>query len=130
MFTPERIATLNAERLATVLPDLRVMCERLIKIAALEGYQLIVTCGYRSNAAQTKLYAQGRTTAGKVVTNAKAGQSKHNHKKAVDFAFVDDEGNISWDVKLYLKLGAWTKQVGLKWGGDWKRFKDYPHVEL
>lgn len=30
---------------------------------------------YRSNAEQNELYAQGRTKAGKIVTNAKGGQS-------------------------------------------------------
>ncbi|MFP9170447.1 M15 family metallopeptidase, partial [Enterococcus faecalis] len=23
-----------------------------------------------------------------------------------------------------------AKTLGFEWGGDWKRFKDYPHLEM
>ena len=61
-----------------------------------------ITCIYRSHAEQARLYAQGRTTTGKVVTNAKPGQSRHNDhlngdpaSTAVDMCPIID-GKPSW----------------------------------
>ena len=55
--------------------------------------QAFITDGYRSRAEQTKLYAQGRTSLGKIVTYAKAGQSPHNYGLAFDIAFRKDGTN-------------------------------------
>lgn len=129
VFTTDRIEKLNAERLSKVDPVLATKCRQLIELANQNGQFLLVTQGFRSIAEQNKLYAQGRTTKGKIVTNAKGGQSNHNFGRAVDFAFIVN-GEVSWNDKLYKQIGVWAKVVGLKWGGNWKSFKDYPHVEL
>lgn len=131
MFDTERIAKLNEERLSNPknIAGLVVKVWALIKLAKKQGYPLLVTTAYRSIAEQNKLYAQGRTTPGKIVTNAKGGQSKHNKGEAVDLAFVIND-EIVWDIKYYKLLRAWCVSVGLKWGGNWKKFKDYPHVEI
>jgi len=128
-FSRQRIINLNTARLADVDSTLAVKCLKIIELAQEAGFDLLVTQGYRSIQEQNRLFAQGRTRPGKIVTNARGGQSNHNFRKAVDFAFIVD-GEVSWDVKFYKRLGAWCEQVGLKWGGNWKRFKDYPHVEL
>jgi peptidoglycan L-alanyl-D-glutamate endopeptidase CwlK len=103
-----------------------------------------VTSTWRTFAEQTKLYAQGRTTPGTIVTNAKAGSSFHNFALALDFCLiVDTDGNgtyetTSWDTsKDYDKdlVADWTEVVTIfkkykfLWGGDWNSFKDLPHVE-
>lgn len=131
MLTGETIARTNETRLAQVDAELAEKCRQIIRLAALENFALIVTQGYRSIEEQNRLYRIGRRgkKGEKKVTNARGGQSKHNFKKAVDFAFVV-RGAISWDEKLYTNLGRWAHQVGLKWGGDWKSFRDLPHVEL
>lgn len=128
-FTIAKVSQLNAERLAKVLPELAEKCAKLIGIAYQEGFTLLVTQGFRSIAEQNALYAQGRTKPGKIVTNAKGSQSNHTRGEAVDFAFIVN-GEVSWEDKLYLKIGGWAKQVGLNWGGDWRSIKDKPHVEL
>jgi peptidoglycan L-alanyl-D-glutamate endopeptidase CwlK len=46
------------------------------------GIDLLVTSTYRDKQSQDALYAQGRTVAGKIVTNAKGGQSFHNWRVA------------------------------------------------
>jgi len=93
------------------------------------GYNLRIVSGYRSFKDQDDLYAQGRTKPGKIVTNAKGGQSYHNYGLAVDLAFVID-GKISWDEKLpWSRLGMEGKQFGLEWGGLFKKFKDRPHFQ-
>ncbi len=130
MFSKEKISSINKMRLSDVKPILAEKCEAIIALAASEGFTLIVTNGYRSNAEQDALYRIGRRgiKGERVVTNARGGQSNHNRREAVDFAFVV-KGEISWNEKLYLNIGRWAKQVGLNWGGNW-RFKDLPHVEL
>lgn len=130
MFGKKRIAAINATRLSDVKPELAEKCATIIALAASEGFTLIVTNGYRSIAEQNKLYRIGRrgVRGERIVTNAAGGQSNHNFREAVDFAFVV-AGEISWNEALYENLGRWARRVGLKWGGDWK-FRDMPHVEL
>lgn len=129
MFNAEKINRLNCKRLSEVQPELARCVLLLLDIAGREGFTVLVSQGFRSIEEQNKLYAQGRTTKGKIVTNARGGQSKHNYGKAVDFCFIVN-GEASWDERLYRNIGRWAKIVGLKWGGDWKSFKDLPHVEI
>lgn len=98
----------------------------------------------RTFAEQDKLYAQGRNgNKGKVVTNAKGGESFHNYGLAVDIVLlVDKDGNgskesASWETNVDFDgdgLSDWQevvkifKQYGWTWGGDWK-FTDRPHFE-
>ena len=93
--------------------------------------QAFITDGFRSGEEQDKLYAQGRTTAGKIVTNAKAGQSAHNFGMAIDIAFrKDGTKGLSYDLALYKKLLPLAEELGLEWGGTWKSFPDNPHYQL
>jgi peptidoglycan L-alanyl-D-glutamate endopeptidase CwlK len=94
--------------------------------------QPFITCVYRSNEEQEKLYAQGRTTKGKIVTNAKAGQSKHNKlpSEAFDIGFITLDKKLSWDSKLFKNFANIIKQKGIKWGGDFKSIPDAPHFEI
>jgi peptidoglycan L-alanyl-D-glutamate endopeptidase CwlK len=97
----------------------------------------------RTFAEQDALYAQGRTKSGKVVTNAKGGQSYHNYGLAVDIVLIRDmDGNgsfetASWDTNLdadndgqsdWMEAVAIFKRHGWEWGGDWK-FTDMPHFQ-
>ena len=107
--------------------------------SALNGRAKIrITQGLRSFDEQAKLYAQGRTTPGKKVTNAAAGQSIHNYGLAVDICLVIDGKDVSWDTaKDWDNDGVadWYECVrvfakyGWDWGGNWKTFKDLPHFE-
>ena len=45
---------------------------------AAKGIRVVLTWGHRSIAEQNRLYAIGRTTPGKKVTNARGGYSWHN----------------------------------------------------
>jgi peptidoglycan L-alanyl-D-glutamate endopeptidase CwlK len=93
------------------------------------GIALLVTSTYRDAAAQDALYAQGRTASGKKVTNAKGGDSFHNHKVAVDVVPIV-LGKCVWDDNsLWLKIGAIGMKCGLEWGGNWKSFPDKPHFQ-
>lgn len=104
--------------------------QSFLNAAKAAGIDLLVTSTYRDNASQNALYAQGRTKPGKIVTNAKAGQSWHNYKCAVDVVPVV-AGKPRWDVKdeVWQQVGKLGKAAGLEWAGDWKRFKEYPHFQ-
>jgi peptidoglycan L-alanyl-D-glutamate endopeptidase CwlK len=129
--TNEDVSRQNHEKLAAVNAELAEKCFRLIELAAKQGFTLLVTNGYRTIAQQNALYQIGRRGKPheKIVTNAKGGESSHNFRRAVDFAFVV-RGEVSWDSALYDKIGLWAKIVGLEWGGNWRTFKDRCHVEV
>jgi hypothetical protein len=122
-YTQEQINKYNAERLAKVLPSLAEKCRIVIRFAADDGFVLLVSQGLRTFKEQDALFAKRPR-----VTKARGGQSMHNYGLAVDFAFVVN-GTISWDEKLYRRIGGWAKEAGLEWGGNWK-FTDLPHVQI
>ena len=97
-----------------------------------------VTCGFRSVAEQDALYAMGRTSSGKIVTNAKGGYSVHNYGLAFDFCLIIDGKHASWEwlkdfdgdkVADWMEFVNLFKEYGYEWGGDWKSFKDRPHLQ-
>ena len=121
---------INSRSLDDLLPAVAERVRRFIKAADEAGIDLLVTSTYRDNVSQNALYAQGRTAPGKIVTNAKAGESIHNYRCAVDVVPIV-AGKPRWDVKdeVWQKIGALGKAQGLEWAGDWKRFKEYPHFQ-
>lgn len=93
---------------------------------------LVVTCTYRSVEEQQRLYAQGRTVPGKIVTNIDGIRVKGMHNftpsHAIDVAVsVNDE--IQWSEPLYHPLVELAARHGLVSGGSWIHFKDWPHIE-
>lgn len=127
-FPGSRVERINAEKLAKVSPVLQQRGKAFIEAAHADGVRVQIVQGLRTFAEQDALYAQGRTKPGKRVTNACGGQSLHNYGLALDFAPVDEDGEVSWDEKLYKPFGKWADIAGLEWGGKWK-FVDLPHVQ-
>jgi peptidoglycan L-alanyl-D-glutamate endopeptidase CwlK len=121
---------INSRSLDDLLPPVKERVEKFLNAAKAAGIDLLVTSTYRDNASQNALYAQGRTKPGKIVTNAKAGQSLHNYRCAVDVVPIV-AGKPRWDVKeeVWQQVGALGKAAGLEWAGDWKKFKEYPHFQ-
>lgn len=104
---------------------------------AAEHIDILVTCTWRSPAEQERLYAQGRTAPGKVVTNARAGQSSHNftvNGKPASLAFDIvplDGGKPIWAASnpIWQRLGKLGQDAGLEWAGTWRRFREFPHFQ-
>lgn len=121
---------INSRSLDDLIPPARVRVQAFLDAAKAAGVDLLVTSTYRDNASQDALYAQGRTKPGKIVTNAKAGQSWHNYRCAVDVVPIV-AGKPRWDVKdeVWQQVGKLGKAAGLEWAGDWKKFKEYPHFQ-
>ena len=85
---------------------------------------------YRTIAEQNKLYAQGRTEPGNIVTNAPGGTSFHNFGLAVDLCELTPDGSqVNWAYDMSKLLPIATK-YGIEWGGEWTHIKDRPHFEF
>lgn len=118
------------KKLQGVHPLVAAKARQLIEQAYKERINVIITQGLRTIEEQNELYAQGRTKPGKIVTNAKGGYSYHNFGLAFDFAILNADGSVNWNVdEKWKRVGAIGKSLGLEWGGDWKNFKDYPHFQ-
>lgn len=90
----------------------------------------------RTFAEQDKLFAQGRTVPGKIVTKARGGLSYHNYGQAIDIVLIKD-GVPLWDTKKdfdkdgkadWMEVVTIFKQYGWEAGIDWG-FKDPPHFQ-
>ena len=116
-------------RIDTLQPRVKILAEELIRQCAAAGIPIIITQGLRTIAEQDALYAQGRTTPGNIVTNAKGGTSFHNYGVAFDICpYIG--GKLLWNnLELFKKVGAIGKKIGLEWGGDWVGFVDLPHFQ-
>jgi len=139
----------SLEKLKGVHPDVVKLFKKAIKDSP---YDFRITHGVRSPEEQNKLFQLGRTVKGKKVTNCDGYVIKSNHQPksdgfgyAVDIficGYVDNgkyvkttsqEGYEYSKLKAvaeHIKLIAKRLGVNISWGGDWTRFKDYPHFEL
>ena len=101
---------------------------------------VLITCTWRSNEEQAKLYAIGRTVKGRKVTNAKPGESKHNcvdsntgkpAAEAFDIAILVN-GKLDWNLEsdIWQLVGKLGEELGLEWAGRWERFREGPHFQL
>lgn len=129
----------NAKAPVSLNPTVEAKTNQLIQLAADKGIRMFITDGFRSSQDQDQLYAQGRTTDGSVVTNARGGESYHNYGLAVDFALKNDRGEAIWDMEYdgngngqadWMEVVDLAKDLGFDWGGDWLGFKDYPHLQM
>ena len=112
-----------------LLPHVKEAAQKWLDLCKENKLEILITCTYRSPEEQATLYAKGRTVPGKKVTNAKPGQSSHQHKVALDFAIIEN-GKINWNnLALYTKAGNLAKTCGFVWAGDWKSFKESCHIE-
>lgn len=92
---------------------------------------VLITCTYRDDAAQEWLYASGRSRKGAILTNARAGQSQHNKRLAVDFC-VMTAGKCDWtNAAAFKQVGEIAERYGLDWAGRWSgKLKELGHVEI
>ncbi|WP_309143478.1 M15 family metallopeptidase [Bacillus sp. V3B] len=120
-------------------PVVEERTNELVQNVAEKGISILITDGFRSIEDQNRLYEKGRTTGGTIVTNAKGGESLHNFGLAVDFAIKTKSGEVIWDTEYdgngngssdWMEVVESAKVLGFEWGGDWKNFKDYPHLQM
>jgi peptidoglycan L-alanyl-D-glutamate endopeptidase CwlK len=117
---------ISETRLSAVNPEL---ARRIHQLQDMLEFPILVTQGLRTWAEQDALYAQGRTAPGRIVTEAKGGESMHNFGLAVDVAPTDGH-SIDWngrDAKWEAIL-AKAPTVGLAEGAAWRTYPDEPHL--
>lgn len=116
----------SESRLSEVHPELS---RRIHQLAALLSFPILVTRGLSTWPQQEALYQQGRTTPGKIVTEAPAGHSMHNFGLAVDVAPTDGHV-IDWNGKdaKWQEILAKAPSCGLAEGAQWRTFPDEPHL--
>ncbi len=96
-----------------------------------KGMKVLVSCTYRSGEEQNALYAQGRTKPGMKVTNAKAGQSFHQYRVALDlYPLIGGKPDFSGRAPEWEKIAGIFKKHGFEWAGDWTRFRELPHFQM
>lgn len=121
---------INSRKIEDLLPAVQEKVNKFIELCHNNDIDLLVTSTYRDNESQNQLYAQGRTLPGKKVTNAKAGESWHNYRCAVDVVPLRS-GKPVWDGNdpVWKTVGKLGKEAGLEWAGDWVKFKELAHFQ-
>jgi peptidoglycan L-alanyl-D-glutamate endopeptidase CwlK len=118
----------SLRELEGIHPDLRKVTDLALELSEVD---FIITDGKRTLAEQKKHVANGAS---------KTMRSRHLTGHAVDYvAYVKADGNkmkisYSWSymkkVADAFKAASATLKIPVDWGGDWKKFKDSPHIEL
>lgn len=118
-----------SRNLDDLLPKAKLLAHEFITKCSEQGINIIITSTYRDFESQDALYAQGRTSPGQIVTNARGGWSFHNYRCAFDFAPVVN-GKIPWtDSTLFTRCGEIAESCGLEWAGRWTRFREMAHCQ-
>jgi lysozyme family protein len=122
----------SEKNIATLLPPVRPFARALIEKAANQGIIIKVTSGTRSFAEQDELFK--KHLAGGPLA-APPGKSNHNFGLAFDVTIF--KGSIDpekakipvFESPAYKAVGAFGTDLGLEWGGNWKKV-DEPHFQL
>lgn len=120
----------SEDKLKTCHPDLQIILRTVI-----QDFDFSVIFGHRTKEEQDALFAQGRDMPGKIVTNKRFPDSKHNAMPslAVDVAPYpidwDDENRFHELAGRILEAAALMAIVVI-WGGNWKSPHDLGHFEL
>jgi peptidoglycan LD-endopeptidase CwlK len=124
-----RVDDRSERNIATLLPEVQPIARALVQKAASNGIAIKIISGHRTYAEQDALYAQGRTTPGEKVTNARGGYSNHNFGIAFDIGVFSGTTYLPESPK-YKAVGVLGMDLGLEWGGNWTSIVDQPHFQL
>lgn len=123
---------MSSRSLDDLKPAVRPLVDAFLAACSEAMIDVLVTCTLRSGAEQDVLYAQGRTTPGHKVTNARAGQSAHNYGLAIDVVpMVAGKPDWNGGDPVWATVGDIGQKVGLTWlGALGSTFPEKPHFEL
>jgi peptidoglycan L-alanyl-D-glutamate endopeptidase CwlK len=121
----------SLKNLKGIHPDLRRVMDRALQESPVD---LVINEGLRTLARQKHLLSIKATTTLK---------SRHITGHAIDFyAWVDLDADskvefvemsnprLMKQIAEAIKAAAIKEKVAIVWGGDWRTFKDGPHIEL
>lgn len=118
----------SSNAISSLNPYVASLASKFLELNHANNLDVRISTAFRSWDEEDRLYAQGRTIPGDIVTNARGGDSYHNWGLAFD-AEPFENGKISNDMKKYLKMGKLGQKVGLEWGGTFKSIVDLPHFQ-
>lgn len=119
---------ISSRSLDDLHPRVGNLARMLVAKAEDVGIDLLIFSTYRDAESQAALYAQGRSKPGRIVTNAKGGDSYHNWRVAFDVVPLVN-GKAMWDGP-WEPIAAIGRSLGFEYGGDWVTFKDADHFQL
>ena len=118
-----KLSDQSLKKLQGIHPDLRRVVMRAAEHTPID---FIVTEGVRSMRRQRELVESGAS---------QTFNSRHLTGHAIDFAPIIG-GEITWKwppfraIARNFKEAAQELGIAIAWGGDWRDFKDGPHIEL
>ena len=127
---------MSSKSLSDLNEEMQLKAEEHVRLCAESGVELLIYCTLRSNEEQDSLYASGRTVAGNIVTNARAGQSAHNPDADGKSSAYDCcpmiSGKPVWDTKnpLWAVVVAKGEEAGLLASARWQgKLKESAHFQ-
>ena len=143
------------------------MIDLFVKKCAIAGHKVVITCTDRTYQEQTAYFAQGReklevvnalrkivglwpiseeenlrkitwTMNSEHVINTEDARKDNDLSRAIDFAILDKDGKVTWDVKAdvsgdgisdYRECAMIGESIGF-WGGYRFKTADWPHLQL
>lgn len=117
----------QSQKLDSLRPDFRVKVERVLAKLKAKGYSPKIDFGWRSISYQQELVKKG---ASKTTFSWHNVTDDRGNPSALAADIIETKPNWNTTNPFWKDLGIAAKSEGLVWGGDWKSFKDYPHVQM
>lgn len=120
-------------------PKFRKKLATFAETLAARGMDVLITDGFRSFAEQDRLFEQGRSTPGDIVTGSRGGFSNHNYGLAVDMypviqgqvlVKVPNGPNRARFLEIQQAIIDEAEGLGLFSGVHFTNLVDTPHVQL
>ena len=121
---------------SSLLPEVAEAAKKALANCEKAGFKVLVTQTYRSPKEQEVLYLKGRQgkLGEKIVTNARAWQSYHQFRLAIDIVPML-RGKPVWNPRTNEEWAIWNgvaaffKNEGFSWSKEWKEFKELAHFQ-
>jgi peptidoglycan L-alanyl-D-glutamate endopeptidase CwlK len=119
----------HEKKMASMFPAMRPKVEAALQGLRDRGFQPRIVFAWRSVAVQLELYRKGNTTVRFSFHNAQKRDGTPN-AYAIDVIDSRYAWNPTAESSGYWRaLGEEGRKQGLYWGGDWKTFKDWAHLQ-
>jgi peptidoglycan L-alanyl-D-glutamate endopeptidase CwlK len=119
--TDATLAALRIRHLGFLAPAMRIKVQHVVERMEAQGFDPLVFETLRLPQVQAEYARRGTSKQRDVL------RSMHGHGLAVDIVSLTTYWSAPkafWDA-----LGEAARAEGLAWGGDWKSFKDLPHIQ-
>ncbi len=110
----------SEKNLKGIHPDLRKVCDLALQLTPID---FIIVQGRRTIAQQRQYIKEGKS---------QTLDSRHLQGMAIDYVDVGATYHPERMKQISMAFKDAAKHLGIpiNWGGDWKSFKDTPHIEL